>query len=150
MKIASVALCVGVAGVLVAVALTGCRRTVVVVGQDSPPPQVVYVQPPPTETIVVDQAPPAVVFVQQAPPEPIYEVIQPAPVGFIWVGGYWFWEHDHYGWVRGHNVRGQEGARWVAPRWEHGSRGWEQHQGHFQRGADRGPAGRGAPSGGRR
>jgi hypothetical protein len=58
------------------------------------------------------------------------------------VGGYWFWESNHYGWVRGHNVRGQEGAQWVAPRWEHSSSGYAHYSGHFVKNA----AGHGAPA----
>jgi hypothetical protein len=70
--------------------------------------------PPPTagETIVSDEA----------PPPPMTETVVGVAPGpdYIWIGGYWGWDHGRRVWMRGrwdHPPR--HGAVWIAPRWEH-------------------------------
>jgi hypothetical protein len=70
--------------------------------------------PPPTagEVIVSDEA----------PPPPMAETVVGVAPGpdYIWIGGYWGWDHGHRLWVRGHWDRPpRHGAVWVSPRWEH-------------------------------
>ncbi|HTW93187.1 MAG TPA: hypothetical protein VMD30_00235 [Tepidisphaeraceae bacterium] len=102
---ASAGLCLG------AVALTGCRHAqfsggLVIAGPvyTPPPPP----PPPPYGVVVVDTAPPPPQY--DAPPP------YPAPVGYIWVGGYYNVVGGRYVWVRGHYDRPpRPGMRYHAP-----------------------------------
>jgi hypothetical protein len=84
-----------------------------------PPP------PPPGQTEVV---------VNEAPPAPVQEVITVAPSsGYIWVNGYWGWEHGHREWIRGHWELPPRGYHtWVEPRWEHHGRGYVFVRGYWR------------------
>jgi hypothetical protein len=128
MKSLRAALFVGAAVIVAASVLVGCHR-------HRETRDVVYADPPPTETAAGALPPGPVVVAQDPPPDPIVEVVPAPRSGYVWIGGYWFWSGGRYAWVRGHFVvppSGYERARWVEPRWEHGSRGWEHYQGHFE------------------
>ena len=63
-----------------------------------------------------------VVYTDDAPPPPMTETVVGVAPGpdYVWIGGYWGWDHGHRAWVRGrwdHPPR--HGAVWVTPRWEH-------------------------------
>lgn len=69
----------------------------------------------------------------EAPPPPQVEVIGPPPsVGFIWIDGYWGWNHDHHEWVPGRWEAPRSGNHWVPHRWEREGRGWREHHGHWE------------------
>ena len=101
------------------------RREVVAVEVPPPPPPVVVEVPPPQyETVVVENEAPAPVeeiIVREPMPPPRREIIIERPSRrHVWVAGYWHWEGNHYGWVRGHwMLPPREGVIWVAPRVEH-------------------------------
>jgi hypothetical protein len=84
---------------------SGC---VVAVRPVGPPPAVVYAEPAPAEVVVTT-----------APPPPLVETVAIAPgPGYFWIGGYYHWYGNRWGWVRGHYERPPHpGARWIAPRW---------------------------------
>ncbi len=68
-------------------------------------------------------------------PPPVHtEVIGVAPApGYIWIGGYWGWSHDHYSWNPGRWEAPRPGYRWAPPRWEqHGDR-WRGTRGRWER-----------------
>jgi hypothetical protein len=77
---------------------------------------VVTVRPAP----VVYSSEPGEVVVDAAPPEPVVETIGVAPgPGFFWIGGYYHWYGNRWGWVAGHYERPpHRGAVWVGPRYE--------------------------------
>jgi hypothetical protein len=79
---------------------------------------VVTVRPVPEP--VVYAAPPGEVTVDVAPPAPIVEAVGVAPgPGFFWIGGYYHWYGNRWGWVAGHYERPpHHGAVWVGPRYE--------------------------------
>ncbi len=89
-----------------------------------PPVAVVEVAPPQYETVVVENDAPAVEMVATMdPPPPQQEVIieRPSP-RHIWIAGYWHWQDNHYGWVRGHwMLPPREGVIWMPPRYENRS-----------------------------
>jgi hypothetical protein len=72
-------------------------------------------------------------WVPLAPPDALVEVHggMPGPE-FVWIGGYWQW-HSRWVWEPGHWERPPHvGARWEAPHWEHGARGWRFHRGRWR------------------
>ncbi len=94
------------------------RREVIVEQAPPPPPPVVVEAPPPYETVVVENGAPAEeIIVREAPPPLRAEVVLARPSPYhVWIAGYWHWQGNGYGWVRGHWVRPpREGAVWVAP-----------------------------------
>jgi hypothetical protein len=112
-------------GCVVAEEHPGVRREVIV-EQPAPPPRqvVVEVPPPQYETVVVENEAPAPVqeiIVREPMPPPREEVVIVRPSArHVWVAGYWHWEGNRYGWVRGHwMLPPREGVVWVAPRVEH-------------------------------
>jgi hypothetical protein len=67
--------------------------------------------------VVENGAPAEEIMVREAPPPPRAEVmlVRPSP-RHVWIGGYWHWQGNRYGWVRGHwMLPPREGAVWVAP-----------------------------------
>lgn len=69
-----------------------------------------------------------------APPAPVYEVVPAVPApGYVWVPGYWGWNHDRYVWVRGRYVVGRPGYAWVPDRWDNRGGRWHHLQGHWAR-----------------
>jgi hypothetical protein len=78
---------------------------VVMGGPGAPPPP-----PPATAEIVVTEA----------PPPPMRETIVSTPgPGYIWIAGYWGWEHGRRVWVSGHwEVPPHGHHTWVEARWE--------------------------------
>jgi hypothetical protein len=60
------------------------------------------------------------VYVDAAPPAPIVESVGVVPgPGFVWIGGYFHWYGNRWGWVAGHYARPpRRGASWVGPRYE--------------------------------
>ena len=73
------------------------------------------------------------VWVPLGPPDALVEVHGGIPgAGFVWLEGYWEW-HNRWAWQPGHWARPPHAnARWEAPRWERGSRGWRFHRGRWQ------------------
>lgn len=79
------------------------------------------------------------VYVHAGPPAPVVEarVVAPGP-DYLWVAGYYRWAGGQYAWVPGTWARPpRPRAVWVAPRWEHGRRGWYQVPGHWDNGRGR-------------
>lgn len=102
-----------------------------------PPPPVVYAPatpPPPPTVVTTAPAPTTEVVVAEAPPPPITEVVTVAPApGYIWIGGYWGWEHGRREWIRGHWELPPHGHRvWVEPRWEHRGRDYVYIRGYWR------------------
>ena len=79
---------------------------------------VVAVRPAPAGAVYA--AEPGEVYVDAAPPAPIFETVGIAPgPGYFWIGGYYHWYGNRWGWVRGHYERPpRRGAIWVGPRYE--------------------------------
>jgi hypothetical protein len=96
------------AGLLALASLLAATSGCVVTVRPAPEP-VVYAAPPPGE-VTVDVEPPA----------PIVETVGIAPgPGFFWIGGYYHWYGNRWGWVAGHYERPpHHGAVWVGPRYE--------------------------------
>ena len=93
----------GAAALLSALAITaGC-----VVAVRPAPVGVVYTEP--GEVVVADD-----------PPAPIVEAVGIAPgPGYIWIGGYYHWYGNRWGWVRGHfELPPRRGAVWIGPRYD--------------------------------
>lgn len=79
-------------------------------------------------------APPDAVYVRTGPPALRTEVIVPSPgPHYAWVPGYWSWGGSEYVWVGGTWQNPPHAkAAWVAPRWNHTSRGWYVVNGHWR------------------
>jgi len=77
---------------------------------------VVAVRPAPVATVYAE---PGEVVVNSEPPAPIVETVGVAPgPGFFWIGGYYHWYGNRWGWVGGHYERPPHpGARWIGPRY---------------------------------
>jgi hypothetical protein len=77
---------------------------------------VVAVRPAPVAYV----GPPGEVVVDAEPPAPLVETVGIAPgPGFLWIGGYYHWYGNRWGWVAGHYERPpHRGAVWVGPRYE--------------------------------
>jgi hypothetical protein len=75
---------------------------------------------PPTQVVIAPSSPAPQVIVVQAPPPPRREVVYGPPgPGYVWISGYWAWQHGRHVWVAGHYQRPPRGHRtWVEPRWE--------------------------------
>lgn len=89
-----------------------------------PPPPA----PPPPEA----QAP---VVIVATPPPPVREAVSPfAPgPGYVWIAGYWGWEHGRRLWVRGRWERPPHGYHvWVPPHWERHRRGYAFYRGYWR------------------
>lgn len=79
-------------------------------------------------------APRGLVYVRTAPPPRHMEERGERPGrGFVWIAGFWRWDHRDYVWVPGHWVRRPyTRALWVPGRWKHGHRGWYWTRGHWR------------------
>ena len=79
---------------------------------------VVTARPAPVGVVYTSE--PGEVAVDVAPPAPIVEVVGVAPgPGYFWIGGYYHWYGNRWGWVRGHyEVPPRRGAVWIGPRYE--------------------------------
>jgi hypothetical protein len=103
---------IAIAGVVLAVALTGCvvtaRPVVPAVGVG-----IVYSAPPP-------------------PPAEVVVGVAPSP-GFFWVGGNYGWEGGRYVWHGGRWMAPRPGYRWVPHHWVEGGGGWHPEPGHWVR-----------------
>jgi hypothetical protein len=77
---------------------------------------VVAVRPAPVGVVYSE---PAEVVVDTEPPPPLVETVGIAPgPGFFWIGGYYHWYGNRWGWVAGHYERPpHRGAVWVGPRY---------------------------------
>ena len=73
-----------------------------------------------------------VIVIDVAPPPPREEVVV-TRTGYVWVPGYWHWEHGHHVWVKGHSVRERHGYHWTAHRWEERDKRWHFEVGHWDR-----------------
>jgi hypothetical protein len=66
------------------------------------------------------------IYVREEPPPPREEVVigvAPGP-SYIWVGGYWSWNHSNWYWVQGRWAsRPRPNATWTPGRWERNERG---------------------------
>jgi|CZKI01.1.fsa_nt_gi hypothetical protein len=60
------------------------------------------------------------VVVAEAPPAAIVEAVGVLPgPGYFWIGGYYHWYGNRWGWVRGHyELPPRRGAVWIGPRYE--------------------------------
>lgn len=69
------------------------------------------------------------------PPAIRYEEQGPMPgQGFVWIEGYWQPQGRHYRWVQGRWERPPyEGAYWSHPHYDHYRKGWQLHEGHWDR-----------------
>lgn len=78
---------------------------------------------------------PQYIFVQQAPPPIIVERRPPPPSGVhVWVDGYWNWSNQRYSWEAGrYTLPPQQGAVWVAPRYEKDTRGQRYTPGQWKK-----------------
>lgn len=78
--------------------------------------------------------PVGVIVVGARPPADRVEEIGPAPgAAYIWIGGYWRWEHDGFLWVSGRWSRPDPDFRhWVPGYWVHTRRGWYWVDGHWR------------------
>jgi len=81
---------------------------------------------PSHEVMMEGGNPGAEVYVNDAPPPPREEVVvgvAPGP-SYVWVGGYWSWQHSNWYWVRGQWVaRPRPGVAWVPGHWQSRGRG---------------------------
>ena len=109
----------------------------------APPPAPVMAPPPapvatasPAPVVVTPAAPVATyeVTVAEPPPPPVQEVVVASPgPGYVWIEGYWGWEHGRRQWYRGHWERPPHGyVTWVAPRWEHRGRDYVFVRGYWR------------------
>ena len=73
------------------------------------------------------------VYVQIGPPAPIVEVRHAPPrAGYVWVPGYYGWNHGEYRWVAGYWAKPpRHNAVWIEPRWVHERRGWYLEPGRW-------------------
>jgi len=63
------------------------------------------------------------------PPPPLRVERVPGPRhGYTWAPGYWAWNHNRYGWRKGHYVRERHGYVYNAPRWEQDGNRWRYHR----------------------
>lgn len=70
-----------------------------------------------------------------APPAPIYEVVPPPRVGYVWGPGYWIWSapaHRHI-WVHGNWIRVRPGYIYRPPQWNRYGNGWRFREGYWGR-----------------
>ncbi|HBD33957.1 MAG TPA: hypothetical protein DC084_10210 [Cupriavidus sp.] len=74
------------------------------------------------------------------PPAPVYEVVPPPRVGYVWSPGYWDWDdHGHkHAWKKGHWVSERPGYVYEQPRWVRASNGWVLQPERWNRGPGRG------------
>ena len=75
------------------------------------------------------------VYIGTPPPPLRYEVRPPIPgPGYVWNDGYWGWGGDRYNWIGGRWQRPPyQGAYWSHPHYDHYDRGWQMHEGHWDR-----------------
>jgi YXWGXW repeat-containing protein len=79
--------------------------------------------------------PPAgVVLVDQGPPPERVEVVPVGPgAGYVWMRGYWGWNHFAFVWMPGSwAALGHGYQQWVPGRWIHSRRGWYWMDGHWR------------------
>jgi hypothetical protein len=77
-------------------------------------------------SVYIGVAPPPIRI--EAPPPP-----PPEPT-FVWVGGFWAPQGEHYRWVPGHYARPPyPGAYWSGPHYVHEARGWHYREGSWGR-----------------
>jgi len=75
------------------------------------------------------------IYIGRTPPPLRYEVRPNSPgPGYAWQEGYWGARGNGYYWVPGRYEHAPyEGAYWVHPHYDHYDRGWQQHEGHWDR-----------------
>ncbi len=74
-------------------------------------------------------------YVQSAPPAPYQEVITVSPgVGYVWLGGSWFWSGGRHQWRAGYWSRPPVGySTWQPHSWGHvPGRGWYNSGGRWR------------------
>lgn len=79
-----------------------------------PPPPVAVAGPPGPPPGAVE------IYADVAPPPPVHEVVvaRPGP-DYLWINGFYAWDHGRHVWRAGHWERPPHGrAAWVEPRWE--------------------------------
>jgi WXXGXW repeat (2 copies) len=83
--------------------------------------------------LVAPAPPPPDVVVQPVPPPDVVEVRPPAPgPGFIWVGGFHYWNGRRYVWRRGYWQRRPYGYHvWIRDHYVHGPHGFVYVRGHW-------------------
>jgi len=65
------------------------------------------------------------------PPVPMYEVVPPPRVGFVWAPGYWYWDGGRHLWTPGRWIAERPGFHWVPDRWARVEGGWHHEYGHW-------------------
>ncbi len=55
------------------------------------------------------------------------------PAGYVWVPGYWSWEHNRYVWIDGYKIKDRPGYIWVPSRWERHGKKWHMVRGTWAR-----------------
>lgn len=97
---------------------------------EMPPPQPIVAAP----TMPPPPPAPNEVIVTEAPPPPVTETVVVSPGhGYIWVAGYWGWEHGRRIWVPGHWELPPRGHHtWVEPRWERRGHGYVFIRGYWR------------------
>ncbi len=58
------------------------------------------------------------VIVAIAPPPQVQEQVPPAPPGYVWAYGYWYWNGSEMEWAGGHWEVAQPGAHFVNSHWD--------------------------------
>jgi WXXGXW repeat (2 copies) len=84
--------------------------------------------------VVPDQGHYAGGVVMVAPPPPRVEVIGVAPVGQVWIDGYWNWVGGRHVWVGGRWAAARPGYHWIAHTWVREGDGWRMRPGRWVRG----------------
>jgi len=73
-----------------------------------------------------------VIYADIAPPALRVETVPAPREGYVWVPGYWGWEHKNYVWVGGRWEHERHGYHWRSPRWEHEGNRWRYHDGGWE------------------
>lgn len=70
------------------------------------------------------------------PPKARYEPHPGSKRGYVWVPGYWAWNHNRYVWAGGYWLRDRPGHYYHAPRWVHRNGYYTFHDGRWSRSRD--------------
>ncbi len=76
------------------------------------------------------------IAIQVAPPPVRYEPVPPPRMGYVWVPGYWNWQHHRHVWVGGTWVRARHGYAYYPHRWEQRGDRWYLERGRWDRDGD--------------
>ncbi len=68
------------------------------------------------------------------PPAPVYEVVPPPRVGYVWAPGYWDYDGHRHVWAKGHWERERHGDHWANGEWHEQDGKWHLDRGHWEHG----------------